>query len=272
MAASDRSAGRVRNETIAPLPRGVLLRHAGCVETPLRFGIHGHLFGMFCRPTEPAPGDLAVVIGNTGGHPHHGFAKFGVEFARRLAGHGIASLRIDFAGLGDSINPANNNSDATHTFEVDRVPDFRAAIDALELMGYRQFAVNGLCSGAYHAFRAALEDERIGTLLPINLPWFTLRFEKPAPSSFARSAMAALSDRQVRSLLLFADGDAGLKMVERHFGSNGSELRSLPNTIISILEGIDHNLTGSAMRRVVADTMIEFLRQAAPVQGVSGIP
>ena len=120
-------------------------------------------------------------------------------------------------------------------------------------MGYRRFAVNGLCSGAYHAFHAALADQRISALLPINLPLFTLRYDKPGPSSFARSAMAALSRRRVRSLLLFAGGDTGLNMLERHFGADGSELANSPDTIVSIVAAIDHNLTGSAMRQIAAD-------------------
>jgi pimeloyl-ACP methyl ester carboxylesterase len=254
-------ARRVPHETTRRAPQAVVLRHTGCVETPVRFGADDHLFGMVCQPAQNASCDLAVVIGNTGGYPHHGFARFGVEFARRLASDGIASIRIDFAGLGDSMNLTGDADDVTHAFDIDRTPDFRAAIDFLEQMGYRRFAVNGLCSGAYHAFHAALVDQRINALLPINLPLFTLRYEKPGPSSFARSAMAALSRRQVRSLLLFAAGDTGLNMLERHFGPEGSELGKSSDTIIAIVAAIDHNLTGSAMRQIAATSMIDFLRQ-----------
>jgi pimeloyl-ACP methyl ester carboxylesterase len=240
------------------------------VEIPVRFGAEDHLFGMVCRPAGNAPCDLAVVIGNTGGHSHHGFARFGVEFARRLASDGIASIRIDFAGLGDSTNPAGDAEDVTHAFDIDRTPDFRAAVDLLEQMGYRRFAVNGLCSGAYHAFHAALADQRISALLSINLPLFTLRFDRPGPSSFARSSMAALSHRRVRSLLLFAGGDTGLNMLERHFGPEGNELADSPDTNISIVAAIDHNLTGSAMRQFAADSLIDFLRQRPLAGGDSG--
>jgi hypothetical protein len=216
---------------------------------------------MLCQPNGSTPHDLAVVIGSTGGHPHHGYARFGVEFARRLASNGIASLRIDFAGLGDSANPVGSNTDSTHVYDIDRKPDFRAAIDILEHMGYRRFAVNGLCSGAYHALCAALADVRISVLLPVNLPWFTLRYERPGPTSFARTAVATLSSRRVRSLLLFADGDPGLKMLERHFGQKGHELAVSSDTILLIDASIDHNLTGRAMRQTAADHMIGFLQQ-----------
>ena len=252
---------RLFRETTERVPQSIVLRDTEWVETPVRFGADDHLFGMVCRPAGDIPCDLAVVIGNTGGHAHHGFARFGVEFARRLASDGIASIRIDFAGLGDSMNPAGDAEDVTHAFDIDRTLDFRAAIDLLVQMGYRRFAVNGLCSGAYHAFHAALADQRISALLPINLPLFTLRYDRPGPSSFARSAMAALSHRRVRSLLLFAGGDTGLNMLERHFGADGSELANSPDTIVSIVAAIDHNLTGRAMRQIAADGMIDFLRQ-----------
>jgi alpha-beta hydrolase superfamily lysophospholipase len=144
-----------------------MLRPAGCIETPLRFGGDATLFGMLCRPAGGRDTELAVVIGNSSGDPHHGPARGSVELARRLAASGIASLRIDFAGLGDSVAPGDAG---THVFEADRRPDFRAAIDALQALGYRRFAVHGLCSGAYHALQASLADERIGSVLLVNLP------------------------------------------------------------------------------------------------------
>jgi len=141
----------------------------GCVETPLRFGPQGRLFGVLCRPTGGNEADLAVVIGNSSGDPHYGFARVAVDLARRMANEGYASLRIDFAGLGDSPAPGDL---PTHVFETDRRGDFSAAIDALAARGYRRFAVEGLCSGAYHAFHAALAEPRIGVLLLVNMPMF----------------------------------------------------------------------------------------------------
>lgn len=247
------------------LPDMVALRPAGCIETPLRFGAEAHLFGMLCRPDGDVACDRAVVIGNTGGDPHHGFARFSIEFARRLAFHGIASLRIDFAGLGDSTNPSDDEADdVTHVFEVDRGPDIRAAIDALEALGFRHFTVNGLCSGAYHAFQAGLADERVDSLLLVNLPWFSLRPDKAGPMSFARRSMAQLAHRRARTLLLFAPGDAGLKPVEQHFGPEGSDLRSFPGAVVSVAPGLDHDLTGNAMRRDAAGRMIDFLLRTGP--------
>jgi pimeloyl-ACP methyl ester carboxylesterase len=253
-----------------PMPRPALLRPAGCVETPLCFGDDRQLFGMLCRPDNGAVSDLAVVIGNPGGDPHHGYARFSVEFARRLAAQGIASLRIDFAGLGDSIGPSDGDGDgegATTIFETDRSPDFTAAFDALEPMGFRRFAVHGLCSGAYHALHAGLDDRRVTALLLINLPWFSLRHERSSPDSFARRSMAELSRRQVKRFLLYAPGDAGIRPLEQHFGQEGSDLSSSDDVEVSILPGLDHDLTGHAMRRDAADLMIAFLLQVLSLHG-----
>lgn len=155
-------------------PGPARLRPPGCVEIPLRFGAEQRLFGMLCTP-DGAPADIAVIIGNTGRDPHYGPGRFGVEFARRLAAEGITSLRIDFAGLGDSLGYSGRETMMSAMFEADRTPDIGAAIDVLEALGYRRFAIQGLCAGAYHALHAGLADKRLDTLLLVNLPVFTWR-------------------------------------------------------------------------------------------------
>jgi alpha-beta hydrolase superfamily lysophospholipase len=156
---------------IQPAEEGgrAVLQPPGCIEQPLHFGPGGRLFGMVCRPAQGTQPDRVVVIGNSSGDPHYGHARFGVELARRLAAEGIASLRMDFAGIADS---RAEDDAGTHVFEVDRSPDVSAAIDALHALGYRRFAVQGLCSGAYHAYHAGLADARVDTLLLVNLPMF----------------------------------------------------------------------------------------------------
>ena len=157
---------------LPPQPELAPLHATGWTETPLRFGNDGQLSGMLCRPTGPAA-ETCVIIGNTGRDPQHGFARFGVAFARQLADAGFASLRMDFAGLGDSFGPPGRELAASHMFELDRRPDLAAAMAALEPLGFGRFAVNGTCAGAYHALHAACDDPRIDTLLLVNLPLFT---------------------------------------------------------------------------------------------------
>ncbi len=165
---------------IQPSPRAhvhlppATLRPSGCIETALRFGPDQRLSGVLCCPDQPAgTGGLAVVILNTGRNPHCGVARFGVEFSRRLAAIGVAALRMDFAGLGDSTGPAGQENHHTALFDTDRRADIAAALDLLQLHGFTRFALQGLCSGSYHAFQAALVDPRVNALLLLNLPVFT---------------------------------------------------------------------------------------------------
>ena len=154
----------------APPPEP-MLDLPGCTETPLRFGTAVRLFGILCRP-KTVRDERVVLIGNTGRDPHYGIARFGTELARRLADEGVASFRMDFAGLGDSSGPPAAPDTLSSLFETDRSADVSAAIDALEAAGFRRFAIQGVCSGAYHAYRAAQSDSRIESLLMVNLPTF----------------------------------------------------------------------------------------------------
>ena len=147
-----------------PLPAPLM--HQNWRETPLRFGPQRALFGMLCQPRDEV-GSQVVVIVNSGGDPHAGAERSGTMMARQLAASGIASLRMDFAGIGDSIAPGDG---PTHVFDTDRRPDVSVAFDALAELGYSCLALSGVCSGAYHAFRAAAADERVATLLLVNLP------------------------------------------------------------------------------------------------------
>ncbi len=149
------------------------LKIAGCLEMPMRFGRRGRLFGVLCQP-ENRRTDMAVIMTNSGRDPHYGSCRQSVTLARQLARAGIASLRMDFAGLGDSLGAIGKEHLLTPMFEQDRLPDLRGAIDALERLGYRRFALQGLCAGAYHSFHGALSDPRIGALLLVNIPLFSL--------------------------------------------------------------------------------------------------
>jgi len=164
------------NPPVVPRPQPVALRPPGCIETPLTFGRRGRLFGILCRP-ERDESDLAVVITNSGRDPHYGSCRQSVGLARQLARSGVASLRMDFAGLGDSLGPIGKENVLSHMFEADRSPDIRHALDALQRLGFRRFALQGLCAGAYHSLHGALGDPRISALMLVNIPLFSLTGE-----------------------------------------------------------------------------------------------
>ena len=140
-------------------------------ESSINFGPCNTLFGVLCSPHKEVVPGLVLLIGSIGAIPHQGSARFHVMLARRLAPAGIASFRFDFAGIGES--DFNNPDAGMHVYETDRVPDFAAAIDVLQSAGYRRFAAGGLCSGAYHAWHAALGDERLEAVVMLNPTTFS---------------------------------------------------------------------------------------------------
>jgi pimeloyl-ACP methyl ester carboxylesterase len=144
------------------------------VETPLRFGPDGGLFGVLCQPSRiVARSSLVMVIVNTGIDPHYGPGRFSVMLARDMAKVGIASLRIDFHGLGDSCSIIGQFNKSF--YDLDRTNDIISAIDKLQSLGFTQFGVLGVCSGAFHAFHAALSEVRITFLVSVNQSFFRWR-------------------------------------------------------------------------------------------------
>lgn len=133
-------------------------------ERPIIFG--EDLRGVLCLPARAAGGQ-GVIIGNTGADPRAGIAGFAARACRALATRGVAALRFDFAGLGESAGPDGWRS---HVFGAPRAADFRAAADLLAREGYGEPTLVGVCTGGYQAVRAAIEDPRFRRIVAIN-PW-----------------------------------------------------------------------------------------------------
>ncbi len=98
----------------------------------------------------------AALLFNAGIVHRIGPHRLNVKLARALAAKGVASLRFDISGLGDSA-PAP----AGAHYETQALEDIVAAADVLEADGARAgFIAIGMCSGADNAYRAALADPR----------------------------------------------------------------------------------------------------------------
>jgi alpha-beta hydrolase superfamily lysophospholipase len=136
-------------------------------ERPVLFGADEGLFGVV---TEPRAGELrrrAVILLNAGADNHIGVNRMHVNLAREWASRGYVVLRADLAGLGDSgTRPGQPDNEVFPPAVLD---DIRSAV---ELMRGRYGAGNvtlfGLCSGAYHALRAAAAGLPINCILMVN--------------------------------------------------------------------------------------------------------
>ena len=179
----------------------------GAAETPVRFGGGAMLFGVICRPTRRLPEAPVVIMVNTGRTPHTGDARFYVTLARALARRGVASLRMDVAGLGDS--DADPRSDRTALHDVSSCADVSAAIDCVASLGWTKVELVGVCSGAFLAFQTALRDERVSGVDLINQQRFLAAPDRSAPvratplrrpaSFYLRSLLRSVAWRAVLS-------------------------------------------------------------------------
>ena len=134
------------------------------IEAPALLGYSGRLAGIFCRGLSGHQPRKAIIFINAGAIYHVGWARMHVEMARELARSGIASLRFDLAGIGDS---EASPQGAPHLYSA-LSDDVRAAIDWLQARGIRDLTVFGTCSGAYQAFHAAISDRRITRIALVN--------------------------------------------------------------------------------------------------------
>lgn len=146
-----------------------------CQERAIRLGPQEGLAGVLCTPHAlaalPAPTDSpCLLILNTAGNPCAGQSRSAVQLARALAARGLSSLRVDVRGNGNSLPVQRGRNWAMYTEAP--AEDVSAALDALQQRGWARPAVFGLCSGAYLALQAAVQDPRLGRLLLVNLQSF----------------------------------------------------------------------------------------------------
>ena len=157
-------------------------------ERLIQFGSEGALSGVIRLPTDigHAPGVLlfnAGVIHRVGPH------RLNVKIAKALS---APSLRFDLSGQGESA-PAGVGLG----YEQQAVDDISAAIDVMQTeCNAPNITIVGICSGADHAMRAALSDERIGALVLVD----PFAYPNAAAARADFLARAADADRWLRKL------------------------------------------------------------------------
>lgn len=142
---------------------------------------------LFAILTEPATGAAhrAVLLLNTGLARRVGPSRLHVEWARRWAGEGIAVMRMDLPGLGDSdVQPGETEGEV---YAIDAKKAIAAALAALRArFGPVDCQLVGICSGAYHAYRAALAGAPVQSVVLIN----QLAYEWSAGMHVSRPALS----------------------------------------------------------------------------------
>jgi exosortase A-associated hydrolase 1 len=132
-------------------------------EQPVSFDCRGEtLIGVIAAPARPLQRGVVVVVG--GPQYRIGSHRQFVLLARHLAARGIACMRFDVRGMGDS-------SGTLRTFE-DIHSDIEAAIERFfsALPNLREVVLWGLCDAASAALFYAVQDARVRGLVLLN-PW-----------------------------------------------------------------------------------------------------
>ncbi len=132
-------------------------------EQSFAFGEDHGLVGTVTLPSQRNPSTVpqGLILFNAGVLPRTGPHRLNVKLARRLATQGVATLRFDLHGHGDS-----SRADGALSYYQQVDSDLREAMNELgRRCGARQFAIVGFCSGAYPAYRAALADQRVNAIL-----------------------------------------------------------------------------------------------------------
>ena len=143
-------------------------------EIPALFDCEGcRLVGIVTQPPKPSETGVVIIVG--GPQYRAGSHRQFTLLARHLADNGIASIRFDYRGMGDSEGDMRNfeNVDA----------DIRAAIDALiqRVPAVSRVALWGLCDAASAALYYGHTDARVSDLILLN-PWV----RSPAGAARAR--------------------------------------------------------------------------------------
>jgi pimeloyl-ACP methyl ester carboxylesterase len=160
------STGQRARSTVEPGSLGT----SSWTEAPVSFGPNGRLTGILCTPHTPFSPRQAVVFTNAGMNYHIGWSRMTVAHARALAEQGLASLRYDTSGIGDSL--ADPDNPVFPLYDKIAEDDVAAAIDRVVAQGYDKPLIFGACSGAYTAFRVTKHDPRVAKAAIVNLQCF----------------------------------------------------------------------------------------------------
>jgi alpha-beta hydrolase superfamily lysophospholipase len=156
-----------------PLPQTLVIvdkllpLHSPITELPVFISRGGPLFGIVTEPGADEKRRRAVVLLNAGADFHIGASRMYVSLARRWAQRGYLVLRLDLAGIGDSITRSGKMDD--EVFPDEAIDDIRIAVEFIQTQyGIHDVTLAGLCSGAYHALRAAAAGLKVNRILMVN--------------------------------------------------------------------------------------------------------
>jgi len=185
--------------------------------------------------SEPLRG---VILLNAGAVPHVGPNRLYVKLARRLAARGDLVLRLDLSGIGDS--PARPGAEENVVYSDHAIRDIAIAVDWVRRQGAREIAVVGLCSGAYHGFKAAVAGQPIDAVVPINP--LTFFWVPGMPLDFAAFRVTETAQRYGKSV---RNAESWKKLLR-----GGVDLRRVARVVYERGRSLAENRARDVLRRL----------------------
>lgn len=156
-----------------------------------------------------------LILVSSGANPGYGPNRLYVNIARRLATAGMTVLRLDIAGIGDSLpHPGEPDHVVYGTYaasDVENALNFLLARDPVPIMA------GGVCSGGYHALLAAKAGAPIASMAIINplrfAPVNTSPISDETNSSIAEAQRYGRSARSSKSWRKLLSGQVDLRRV-----------------------------------------------------------
>jgi alpha-beta hydrolase superfamily lysophospholipase len=122
----------------------------------------GDSFGVVAQPLAGRKGDVCGVFLNAGEVRHIGPNRNWVENARRWAGLGVPTVRVDLEGIGEAGGDRSGHPGVAGFYDELYAPQIARVLDELERLGLGpRFVCVGLCSGAYWSLQFADRDPRV---------------------------------------------------------------------------------------------------------------
>jgi dienelactone hydrolase len=263
--------------SVRPPAREVLARSTAGAPTVLEeaafIDAGSILFGITSRPAPPSSEDgplpapprrgrPGVLLLNAGAIHHIGPNRLYVTLARAWAAEGHTVLRLDLSGLGDSVTRPGQPDNVVYGQQA--ATDVSTAVHHLRAEpDVSGVVVVGLCSGAYHGFKAAVAGDPVAAVVPINP--LTFFWKEGMSLDFPAHKVAGESHRYARSALRLdswkklARGEVDLRalsevMARRLLSLLGRRWRDLARPLgIPLADDLGGELEAVAARGVALD-------------------
>ncbi len=249
------------------------------------------LFGVLGTPAEATAGTAKqlVMLLSSGTEHRIGPGRAWVSLSRLLNARGVATLRADLNGIGDS--PMRGAPRRVRPYDPSFSDDVAEFIRDARARGFSHITLLGLCSGAWMAVQAGVQMD-VNAVIAINpqLYWqqgdpvesliqdtrIRRRDEVLQEQEGGRTGLWTQQDeagvrtpagewldtlvkRNVRTLLAFADNDDGLQHLRVRCGRRFEQV--LASQVVSMIEvpGLDHPMHRHRRRPVMFDAITQFV-------------